>query len=212
MYLPEHFVGPDDGLTALLTATPLADLITAGADGLLATPLPLLFEPGVGSPQTLGTLVGHVARNNPHWRAGLIEGGAESLVILRGPDAYISPSAYASKAEHGRVVPTWNYLTAHVRGRLVAHDDAAWTESVVRRLTDHFERRRSAPWSVDDAPPRYIRGQVNAIVGLEFVIASIETKYKLSQNRSAADRSGVVDALAAGSPSEREVAAHMSPQ
>ena len=118
------------------------------------------------------------------------------MVILRGPgDAYISPSWYASKAEHGRVVPTWNYSTAHAYGRLVIHDDVRWLESLVRRLTDRHETGREDPWSVDDAPPRFVAGQLRAIVGVEVVISRVEAKLKLSQNRPAADIDGVQTGL-----------------
>jgi transcriptional regulator len=118
-------------------------------------------------------------------------------VIVRGPDAYVSPSWYATKAEHGRVVPTWNYLTAHVYGELVVHDDPAWVEGVVRRLTAKHEAASAHPWSVDDAPPPFVAGQLRAIVGIELVITRIEAKAKLSQNRSAADVDGVVAGLRA---------------
>lgn len=211
MYIPAHFAAPDGALTELLAAAPLADLISPGPHGLVATPLPLLFVADDG----LGSLHGHVARNNEHWRlARPADADAEpdrpdSLVILRGPDAYVSPSFYPSKAEHGRVVPTWNYLTVHVHGRLVAHDDPAWTGDLVRRLTDRIEGVRAEPWSVDDAPARFIQGQVRAIVGIELVITRVEAKYKLSQNRAEADIAGVIGALGAGSPAERAVAARM---
>ena len=208
MYVPAHFAAPDDALTELLAQAPLADLITHGPAGLIATPLPLLFDADRGPN---GALVGHVARNNPHWRAGgsTAASGAESLVILRGPDAYISPTWYASTAEHGRVVPTWNYLTVQVHGRLIAHDDPAWTEAVVRRLTTHFEDGFDPPWTVDDAPDAFIAGQLRAIVGIELAITAIEGKYKLGQNRSAADVGGAVAGLDAGSPADRQVAEAM---
>jgi transcriptional regulator len=119
------------------------------------------------------------------------------MVIARGPDAYVSPSAYASKAQHGRVVPTWNYVTVHAYGRLVVHDDPVWVEALVRRLTDHHERGREQPWSVDDAPAKFYAGQLRAIVGVELVIERVEAKFKLSQNRPAADIDGVVATLAA---------------
>jgi transcriptional regulator len=121
------------------------------------------------------------------------------MVIVRGPDAYISPAWYATKREHGRVVPTWNYITAHVHGRLVIHDDAAWVEANVRALTARHEAARAHPWSVDDAPPPYIEGQLRAIVGVEILITRIEAKLKLSQNRSTADVDGAIAGLEAGS-------------
>ena len=209
MYVPLHFAAPADALTALVRTAPFADLVTAGPDGLISTPLPWLFEGG--------SLLGHVARNNPHWRAA--GGPQESLVIFRGPDAYVSPTWYedhgssrehsSNRAEHGRVVPTWNYVTAHVYGRLIAHDDVEWTSSLVRRLTDRFEATQPAPWSMDDAPGPFIAGHVRAIVGVELLVNRVEAKYKLSQNRSAADVEGVIAALSAGSSVEQSVAEAM---
>ncbi|MDQ6937585.1 MAG: FMN-binding negative transcriptional regulator [Actinomycetota bacterium] len=203
MYIPAHFAGPDDALAELLDRAGLADLVSVGPDGLAATPLPLLYDPATGGD---GALLGHVARNNPHWHLD----GAPSMVIVRGPDAYVSPSWYPSKAEHGRVVPTWNYLTVHVHGRLVVHDDPVWVEALVRRLTDRHEAGRRPPWSPDDAPPRYLAGQLRAIVGVEVAIERVEAKYKLSQNRSEADVAAVSAALGAGSPAEQAVAAAMN--
>ena len=124
-------------------------------------------------------------------------------MIVHGPDAYITPSWYAAKREHGRVVPTWNYLTAHVYGELVIHDDPVWVEAFVRRLTTLHEGDREHPWAVDDAPRDYIDGQLRAIVGLELLISRVEAKAKLGQNRSAEDIDGVIDGL-----SERGDEAH----
>ena len=191
MYIPAHFA-PDDAMVGeLLHRHGAADLVTLTAEGLVATMLPFIYVPGAGD---LGALHGHLARNNPQWK---LPAQGDSLVIVRGPDAYISPAWYASKAEHGRVVPTWNYVTAHVYGRLVVHDDAAWTEDLVRRLTVKHEAGSAHPWSVDDAPPEFIAGQLRAIVGVELLISRIEAKAKLSQNRPAADVEGVIDGLRA---------------
>jgi transcriptional regulator len=191
MYVPSHFAADPGQIRELLLRPGAADLITPTAEGLLATFLPLLFDPSVGEH---GALLGHVARNNPHWRA---EPTGESLVILRGPDSYITPSWYASKAEHGRVVPTWNYLTAHLHGTLVVHDDVLWLDALVRRLTDQHEAGREQPWSVSDAPDAFVAGQLRAIVGVELRISRIEAKAKYSQNRPEADREGVVAGLLA---------------
>jgi transcriptional regulator len=136
--------------------------------------------------------MGHVARNNRQWKVPPI---ADALVIVRGPEAYISPAWYATKREHGRVVPTWNYVTAHLHGRLVVHDDRDWVERNVRDLVARHEGRRPDPWSVDDAPREYVEGQLRAIVGLEIRITRIEAKLKLSQNRSAADVDGAIEGL-----------------
>jgi transcriptional regulator len=132
------------------------------------------------------------------------------MAIVRGPDAYISPAWYATKREHGRVVPTWNYVTAHVHGALVVHDDPAWVETNVRALSERHESGRAAPWSVDDAPPPYIAGQLKAIVGIELVISRIEAKFKLSQNRSVEDVDGAIAGLEAdGTDGGRPMAAAM---
>ncbi len=203
MYVPAHFAADAGLLASLLDAGAVADLVTCGVDGFESTPLPLLLVPSEGA------LHGHVARNNPHWRAGLAAGGAAALVIVRGVDGYISPGWYESKREHGRVVPTWNYEVVHVYGRLVAHDDSVWTEQLVRRLTTRYEAAQTEPWSVDDAPADYIAGQLRAIVGVEVRIERIEAKAKLSQNRPSADISGVVTALAAGDPRQQAVAEAM---
>jgi transcriptional regulator len=197
MYIPAHFAAGGDAVRDLLARHGAADLITLTDGGLLATMLPFAYDPAAGEH---GALHGHVARNNDQWRK---PAQGESLAIVRGPDAYVSPSWYAAKAEHGRVVPTWNYVTAHVYGELVVHDDPAWVEDVVRRLTAKHEAARTetagqAPaWSADDAPRKFIEGQLRAIVGLELRITRIEAKAKLSQNRPAGDVAGIVAGLAA---------------
>jgi transcriptional regulator len=186
MHVPQHFAADDVSARTFVEQIIAADLVTRGADGLVATFLPLIFE-AAGGP--LGSLLGHVARNNTQWRANL---DTEALVIAHGGNGYVSPTWYATKAEHGRVVPTWDYVTAHVYGEFVSHDDPAWVAGLVRRLTVRHETPRSHPWSVDDAPPDYLAGQLRAIVGVEVVISRVEFKAKLSQNRSAADIAGVV--------------------
>lgn len=191
MYVPSHFAADDAEVHDLLTSPGAADLVTVTSSGLLATLLPFVYDPGIGAH---GALLGHVARNNAQWSTPVL---GESLVIVRREDAYITPSWYAAKAEHGRVVPTWNYTTAHVYGQLIVHDDATWVETLVRRLTDEHEAHEAHAWSVDDAPPRFIAGQLRAIVGVELLISRVEAKLKLSQNRSAADIDGVVAGLAA---------------
>jgi transcriptional regulator len=197
MYVPAHFAVDEGAVHELLARHGAADLVTLTDEGLVATMLPFAYVPaGNGSAGRgsagLGALHGHVARNNAQWK---LPARGESLAIVRGPDAYISPAFYAAKAEHGRVVPTWNYVTAHVYGELVVHDDADWTESVVRRLTEKHEAGNEHPWSVDDAPRAYVEGQLRAIVGIELVISRIEAKAKLSQNRSAEDIAGVIAGL-----------------
>ena len=199
MYIPAHFA-PDAALVdELLHNHGAADLVTVTEQGLVATMLPFIYVPpgeaSTGGPRSAGqhgALHGHLARNNDQWK---LSAAGESLAIVRGPDAYISPGWYASKVEHGRVVPTWNYVTAHVYGRLVVHDDPVWTEDLVRRLTGKHEAHRDHPWSVDDAPRAFIEGQLRAIVGIELEITRIEAKAKLSQNRPPADVEGVIAGL-----------------
>jgi len=191
MYVPAHFAAEDAEVRELLTHHGAADLVTAAAAGLTATLIPFVYDSTVGKH---GALLGHLARNNDQWRQQVI---GDALVIVRGPDAYVSPSWYASKAEHGRVVPTWNYVTAHVYGQLVIHDDPDWVGVLVRRLTDRHEADSPRPWSVDDAPASFIAGQLRAIVGVELVISRVDAKAKLSQNRSAADIYGVIAGLEA---------------
>lgn len=185
MYVPAHFAAPEDALAQLLAAPGAVDLVSSTAAGLTATTLPMLL---VGD-----HLEGHLARPNPQWRDTV----GDVLVIVRGPDAYVSPSWYATKAEHGRVVPTWDYVLAHVHGELVVHEDAEWLAGHVRRLTEVHEGGRPAPWSMDDAPARFVAGQLHAIVGVQVCIARVEAKWKLSQNRSPADVDGVVRGLLA---------------
>jgi transcriptional regulator len=191
MYVPAHFAADDAAVHDLLTQPSAADLVTVTPAGMLASLLPFIYDPTIGQH---GALLAHLARPNEQWRQPVI---GEALAIVRGPDAYVSPSWYASKTEHGRVVPTWNYITAHVYGSVTVHDDPVWVEQLVRRLTDLHEARRAAPWSVDDAPGKFIAGQLRAIVGIELTISRVEAKFKLSQNRPEADITGVVNGLEA---------------
>jgi len=189
MYIPAHFAASPEAVQDLLSFPGAANLVTMTDRGLLATLLPFAFDPAVGEH---GALQAHMARNNPQWSSAP---AGHALAIIQGPDNYISPSWYASKAEHGRVVPTWNYSTVHVYGELVVHDDAGWLARHVRHLTRLHESGREDPWAVDDAPEKFIAGQLRAIVGVELVITRIEGKEKLSQNRSAADAQGVAAGL-----------------
>ncbi len=188
LYTP-HFNVMDEGdARPFVEAVATAQLVTVGADGVPdATFLPVLWEGD--------RLVGHLARANAHWRR--IVDGSPALAIVTGPDAYVSPSWYAAKAEHGKVVPTWNYSVVHLRGSVVVHDDAAWVRSLVTRLTDRHESPRDEPWAVSDAPDDYIDKNLRPIVGVELVVESVEAKAKLSQNRSDADRAGVAAGLTA---------------
>jgi transcriptional regulator len=189
MYIPAHFSVDDASATEFLASIEVADLVTVTGDGLVATFLPLIFDPERGEH---GALLGHVARSNNQWK---LEAHGEAMVIAHGEDAYVTPSWYATKKEHGRVVPTWDYTTAHVYGELQIHDDPAWVGALVRRLTERHESRRAKPWSVDDMPEKFHEGQLRAIVGVELQVSRIEVKFKMSQNRSDADISGVVSGL-----------------
>jgi transcriptional regulator len=190
MYVPQHFQATDDELRALLDRG-AGDLVTLTDQGLVATFLPFLYDAEAGEH---GTLLGHLARNNDQWRR---EARGESLVILHGPDAYVSPSFYPSRVENPRVVPTWNYLTAHVYGTLVVHDDVEWLRALVTRLTETHEAYEPVKWSVDDAPAAHIEGQLRAIVGIELRVTRIEVKAKMSQNRPAVDVPEIIAGLTA---------------
>ena len=201
MYAPAAFAVTDPAeLAAMMARAPLATLVVTTDERLEAAHLPLLHD------VEAGTLVGHLARQNP---VAAMD-GVPAMAIFNGASAYVSPGFYPSKAEHGRVVPTWNYQTVHVYGRLERFDDPAELRAVVAALTDRFESDRPAPWSVEDAPETYVAGLLNAIVGVRLVIQRMEGDRKLSQNRSASDKAGVRDGLAASSsPGDRAVAALM---
>ena len=208
MYLPQHFEETRPAvLLALLRAHPLGLLLTQDAQGLpVADALPFLWEAGADAAGP-GTLVGHVARANPLWQSASV--GRAVLVVFQGPSAYVSPSAYPGKAEHGKVVPTWNYAMVQARGLLRVVDEPAAALALVSRLTRQHEAALPRPWAVDDAPGDYIAAMLRAIVAIEIPLASLVGKYKLSQNRSLADRQGVVAQLQAGGAEARDLAAWM---
>ncbi len=190
MYLPAHFEeSRSEVLHQLLRVQPFATLVTQGADGVTADHLPLHLEPGVGP---CGALHGHVARANPLWQQAA---DSEVLAIFHGPQAYVTPSWYPSKREHGKAVPTWNYVVVHARGRLRAIDDAAWLRRQLEALVARHETGFAEPWQISDAPPDYIDRMLTAIVGIEIVITSLVGKWKTSQNQPAANRAGVVAGL-----------------
>jgi transcriptional regulator len=190
---------------ALIRAHPLATLVTVSGGVAEANHLPLLVD---SDPMPNGSLRGHVARANPLWRQ-VPEG--EVLAVFQGPQAYVTPSWYPSKHEHGKVVPTWNYAVVHVRGPLVVHDDREWLRDLVSRLTDAREAGLPRPWGVGDAPADYVDRMLEAIVGIEIPVASIEGKWKVSQNRQPADRAGVAAGLrTAGDPGALAMAALVS--
>jgi transcriptional regulator len=190
MYLPDTFREDDlQTLHAFIRAHPLATLITAEPGGLLANLVPFTLM-NVGDN---GTLRAHIAKANHQVNA--LSSGAETLVVFQGPDAYITPSWYVSKQEHGQVVPTWNYVVVQVRGTPRVIDDPDWLRTQIHHLTTMQEGKRAAPWSVSDAPEPFVSGQIKAIVGVEIPISSIVGKWKVSQNRSEADRHGVAEGL-----------------
>ncbi len=196
MYLPAHFEQTDsDAIARLLAAHPLATLAWQSPGGLCAEHLPLMWDriPGDGASGTSpGTLRGHVARANPVWREAA---GSQVLAAFQGPQAYVSPSWYPSKAVNAKVVPTWNYAVVHARGTLRVIEDAAWLRALVGRLTDTHEAARAQRWQVDDAPADYIATMLRAIVGIEIEVTQLQGKWKVSQNRSASDRAGVAAGL-----------------
>ncbi len=233
MYLPPHFTAPDAAaVAAFVDAAASADLVTFDGVKPVASLIPVLWDRGSGRPGpgwpgptdgpapdglapdgpergAHGRLLGHLALANPQWRS--VAAGSSALAIVHGPQAYVSPAWYPSKARHGRVVPTWNYVTVHFTGTLTVHRDPGWLRDVVTRLTERHEAGRPHPWAVSDAPPDYLEGQLRGIVGVELVIDTVEAKHKLSQNRGADDQAAVVAALR-GEPGSgaAEIAALMS--
>jgi transcriptional regulator len=203
MYTPPAFRDDDsDSLIATIRAARLANFVTATADGPLTTPLPLFLDESEGEH---GVIHGHLARANPQWRVSPLGNG---LAIFMGPDAYVTPSWYATKADTGKVVPTWNYVAVHASGPVEFFDDPERLLDVVRRLTDLHEGERASPWAVSDAPPEFVQAQLRGIVGLRMPIARLEGKRKMSQNRNAVDRAGVAAGLGASErASDRDVAA-----
>jgi transcriptional regulator len=191
VYVPAHFSEDRiDVLHQLIRTTKLATLVSMTADGLIASHAPLMLDP---DPAPYGTLIGHLAKANPHARVA--DTGVQTLVIFQGPDGYITPSYYAAKKEHGKVVPTWNYTAVHAYGTLEAFDDPARLLEVVTRLTNRYETPRAQPWSVSDAPDDFVQGMLRGIVGIVLPIARLEGKVKMSQNRPATDLAGVIGGL-----------------
>jgi transcriptional regulator len=197
VYVPRHFAVADLGLAAdFVDAAQSATLVTFDGTRPVATLLPVIWDrPAELTDGNYGRLLGHIAIANTQWQTAAPD--AEALAIVTGPQAYISPSWYESKARHGRVVPTWNYEVVHLTGAVTFHPDTEWLRDFVTRLTERHESGRGHPWAVSDAPPEYINGQLRAIVGVELAVRSVEAKQKLSQNRSEQDRAGVVAGLRA---------------
>jgi len=190
MYQPSAFREERlEVLHALIRTHPLATLITAGAGGLIANLVPFTLADAGAQ----GTLRAHIAKANDQVDA--LKAGAETLVVFHGPEAYITPTWYPSKKEHGRVVPTWNYVVVQARGTPRVIDDPVWVRAQIGGLTSGQENRRPEPWKITDAPEPFIQNQIRAIIGVEIPILSIEGKWKVSQNRSASDRQGVYEGL-----------------
>ena len=193
MYVPPLFKEDRiDVLHASILGSGLATLVTLTTDGLIASHVPMLLD---SDPAPYGTLLGHVARPNPQARGAVP--GVQALAIFQGPDAYITPSWYATKRENGKVVPTWNYVTIHAYGPVEFFDDTERLRAIVTRLTERQEAARAEPWAVSDAPADFIDGMLKGIVGFALPIARLEGKWKMSQNRPAQDRAGVITGLEA---------------
>jgi transcriptional regulator len=200
LYAPAAFALEPEAAWSLLKRSRLGVLVTGGAEGFSASHLPFLLD------REGGRLLGHLAAPNPQ----AAETDGRALVIFPGPDAYVSPSFYPSKAEHGRVVPTWNYEALHVHGTVRFFRDAERLHDLVDRLSARFEAGRPSPWSVADAPADYVERLLRGIVGVEVTVDRVEGVRKLSQNKAEADRTGVREGLAAGDTAERRIAALMS--
>ena len=195
MYIPRHFSVSYGIAREFLAKTTSGHLVTNTADGLRATFIPVHFRP------TTDSLIGHLARGNEQWSQ---PAHGETLFIATAIDSYISPTWYASKKEHGKVVPTWDYMMAHIYGELSIHDDVEWLRAAVSELTDSFEQNRSQPWKVSDAPEDYVAGQLRAIVGVELKVSRLEVSFKMSQNKTKADLDGVIAGL--GSDGKSQIA------
>jgi transcriptional regulator len=190
MYIPQQFDEPQiELLHDLMRARPLATLVVLTSKGIEANHIPLHLS--VDSP--FGTLRGHVARSNPIWEE--YTDTVDAVAIFHGPDAYISPSWYATKEESGKVVPTWNYAVAHAYGRLKIHHDPTWVKSQLELLTQQNESRFPNPWTLADAPRDFTESLIKAIAGIEMTITKLQGKWKLSQNQPARNQAGVIDGL-----------------
>lgn len=190
MYVPTLFAMQDmRRLRPWLAAHPLGVLITADASGVHTSPLPFLLREANG----VYTLVTHLARANPH--AAALEHASACVVVFLGEQNYVTPSWYPSKHETHKVVPTWNYAAVEIKGQVQLQTQAQWLHTQVSQVTDAMEHPRAQPWSVTDAPPDYVQAQLQAIVGLEVTVTSIQGKWKMSQNRPTHDAQGVIQGL-----------------
>ena len=205
MYQPPHFKAEDqETILGLIHARPLGLLISTGAGGLLANPVPFVAVRHDGAVD----LRCHLARPNPQWQA--LEQGAEALVVFQGEGAYITPSWYETKRETGKVVPTWNYMIVQARGSVTVHHDAQWLRAQIDIMTNQQESRRADPWAVADAPENFTAAQMRGIVGINMRVTDWQGKFKMSQNRNANDRAGVIGGLAGEDKNAQAVAEWMS--
>ena len=190
MYQPDLFRVEDlSRVHALMRARPFATLVSAGSSGLYATHLPTVLKDN----PPFGLVECHLARANPHWKD--LAACSEALMIFQGPDGYVTPNWYPSKAEHGKVVPTWNYAVVHAYGRPEVMEDRNWLRRHVTELTAQQESGEPTPWTPSDSPETFIEAMLRAIVGFRFAITRIEGKWKMSQNRETKDREGVIRGL-----------------
>lgn len=195
MYQPAHFIETRrDVIEQLVREHPLGLLVTNGEDGPIADPIPFMLQPDQGSH---GRLLAHVARANSVWQRIEAASSLAVLVVFQGPQAYVTPNWYASKQEHGKVVPTWNYAIVQARGIATIKGNRDWLHKQVSTMTDAHEKAFNNPWAVDDAPDRFVEMQLRAIVGIQIDITEMTGKWKMSQNKADADRIGVADGYAA---------------
>lgn len=206
MYIPQHFQQlSQQKLRSLIHDHPLATLVTNTQDGLCANHIPLIIDDNQAEDLRLH---GHIARANPLNQAEIL---GDTLAIFQGPNAYISPNWYATKQQHGKVVPTWNYVAVHATGNLRIIDDRDWTMRMISRLTDKEEATQPAPWAVSDAPASFTEGLLSSVVGIELVVTSLEGKWKVSQNQPEQNREGVQDGLdALSNPHAATLSGHTS--
>lgn len=207
MYIPPAF-GVEDiaEIHRTMREARSATLVTATEEGLIGTPVPMLLDETEGAN---GTLYAHVARSNPQWK---LQPSCEAMAIFAGPEAYVTPSWYVTKQETHKVVPTWNYVAVHAYGPIEFFDNADRLLDIVRRLTDLHEQSQKDRWAVADAPADFIQTQLKAIVGLRMPITRCDAKRKVSQNRSAADRTGVIDGLSRSDRPEDHIVAALIPR
>jgi transcriptional regulator len=207
MYSPPAFAIPDlRDLQDLIRAARVGYLVTQSDDGMQSSLLPLFVDADEGE---YGTLYGHVARANPQWKSS---SSGNAMALFTGPNAYITPSWYATKAATGKVVPTWNYIAVEAHGPAEFFDDTGRLLEVVTRLTGIHEASRDAPWAVGDAPPDFVKAQLRGIIGVRMPIVRIEGKRKMSQNRSAEDRAGVIEGLSQSDNPQDVVVAGLVPR